>query len=242
MSPTYRMLSRGSWSMIARATVSPPTPLSKTPIGASVTPPAYRAAPARPCACPCACPAPLALPSPSGRNPRPASAPTAASARSPRCPSAPASSSHERAEHATHIRTPCRFRPLATVHPSASAASGRNESVHARARAGSARSRSPHPTPHTPHPRRKQSVEPTDREAPLTPGTHNHPGAWSPPSFPERAEPVRTDIVSRRFRPLGSRQLASRHARWRAATPHRRREPRAPAPRFRTTTSLVSEE
>jgi hypothetical protein len=31
------MLSRGSWSMIARATVSPPTPLSKTPIGASVT-------------------------------------------------------------------------------------------------------------------------------------------------------------------------------------------------------------
>src|SRR6476661_928465 len=37
VSPTYRTCSPGNWSMIARATVSPPTPESKIPIGASVT-------------------------------------------------------------------------------------------------------------------------------------------------------------------------------------------------------------
>src|SRR6187402_1242729 len=36
VSPTYRIDSCGSWSMIARATVRPPTPLSKTPMGASM--------------------------------------------------------------------------------------------------------------------------------------------------------------------------------------------------------------
>src|SRR6478735_2495879 len=34
VSPTYRTRSPGNWSMIARATVSPPTPESKMPIGA----------------------------------------------------------------------------------------------------------------------------------------------------------------------------------------------------------------
>src|SRR6478609_451414 len=34
VSPTYRTCSAGSWSMIARATVRPPTPESKMPIGA----------------------------------------------------------------------------------------------------------------------------------------------------------------------------------------------------------------
>ncbi|GAB3634195.1 hypothetical protein GCM10027421_35490 [Microbacterium shaanxiense] len=35
MSPMYTNDSRGSWARIARATVSPPTPESKIPIGAS---------------------------------------------------------------------------------------------------------------------------------------------------------------------------------------------------------------
>ena len=36
-SPMYRIDSCGNWSFTARATVSPPTPESKIPIGASVT-------------------------------------------------------------------------------------------------------------------------------------------------------------------------------------------------------------
>lgn len=149
VSPTYRIALARQLVDDGAATVSPPTPLSKTPIGASVTGPAYRrpltaASPVRPCAYP---PGPRAGGIRSARTRQCADSarsphrPSPTSAADPRAGGRRAPRTTERAEcaHSPHEHTAARP-PLpraggtCAAHRSSAAESARSLNEHAAAR------------------------------------------------------------------------------------------------------------